>query len=204
MADRPARESVPFRLRPPTARPSSSPTRRRGRAADARRAGRARVAALVRAGQAAAQLHAPRDRLLRRGRADLGSPLGRRGDRHAPRGARLAADRERDPARVRAGVAVLLLVAPRATPTSAGCRRSSTSTTRCSRDNGVRVNYDRAARAGDRRVRLHQEPRHARGRRALVVHGGAIIHRYGLGSWQRGREVIWEQGARGAPGARST
>src|SRR2546430_14387033 len=27
----------------------------------------------------------------------------------------------------------------------------------------------------------------------LVVHGGAIVHRYGLGSWQRGREVIWEQ-----------
>ena len=27
----------------------------------------------------------------------------------------------------------------------------------------------------------------------LVVHGGALLHRYGLGSWQRGREVIWEQ-----------
>jgi N-dimethylarginine dimethylaminohydrolase len=27
----------------------------------------------------------------------------------------------------------------------------------------------------------------------LVVHGGAVLHRYGLGSWQRGREVIWEQ-----------
>ena len=27
----------------------------------------------------------------------------------------------------------------------------------------------------------------------LVVRGGAILHRYGLGSWQRGREVIWEQ-----------
>lgn len=26
---------------------------------------------------------------------------------------------------------------------------------------------------------------------ALVVKGGAIVHRYGLGSWQRGREVIW-------------
>jgi N-dimethylarginine dimethylaminohydrolase len=25
----------------------------------------------------------------------------------------------------------------------------------------------------------------------LVVHGGVIMHRYGLGSWQRGREVIW-------------
>lgn len=25
----------------------------------------------------------------------------------------------------------------------------------------------------------------------LVVRGGAILHRYGLGSWQRGREVIW-------------
>lgn len=25
----------------------------------------------------------------------------------------------------------------------------------------------------------------------LVVRGGAVIHRYGLGSWQRGREVIW-------------
>src|SRR3954464_9868950 len=27
----------------------------------------------------------------------------------------------------------------------------------------------------------------------LVVPGGAILHRYGLGSWQKGREVIWEQ-----------
>ena len=27
----------------------------------------------------------------------------------------------------------------------------------------------------------------------LVVHGGAIVHRYGLGSWQKGREVIWQQ-----------
>ena len=27
----------------------------------------------------------------------------------------------------------------------------------------------------------------------LVVRGGAIIHRMGLGSWQRGREVIWSQ-----------
>src|SRR5579864_4083786 len=27
----------------------------------------------------------------------------------------------------------------------------------------------------------------------LVVHGGAIIHRMGLGSWQRGREVIWSK-----------
>ncbi len=25
----------------------------------------------------------------------------------------------------------------------------------------------------------------------LVVRGGVILHRYGLGSWQRGREVIW-------------
>jgi N-dimethylarginine dimethylaminohydrolase len=27
----------------------------------------------------------------------------------------------------------------------------------------------------------------------LVAHGGAIIHRMGLGSWQRGREVIWSK-----------
>src|SRR5919198_6008068 len=27
----------------------------------------------------------------------------------------------------------------------------------------------------------------------LVVHGGAIMHRMGLGSWQRGREVIWSK-----------
>jgi N-dimethylarginine dimethylaminohydrolase len=27
----------------------------------------------------------------------------------------------------------------------------------------------------------------------LVVRGGAIVHRMGLGSWQRGREVIWSQ-----------
>ncbi len=27
----------------------------------------------------------------------------------------------------------------------------------------------------------------------LCVRGGVIMHRYGLGSWQRGREVIWEK-----------
>lgn len=27
----------------------------------------------------------------------------------------------------------------------------------------------------------------------LVVRGGVILHRYGLGSWQRGREVIWSK-----------
>ena len=27
----------------------------------------------------------------------------------------------------------------------------------------------------------------------LVVRGGAVMHRYGLGSWQRGREVIWSK-----------
>ncbi|MGI8421723.1 MAG: dimethylarginine dimethylaminohydrolase family protein [Gaiellaceae bacterium] len=27
----------------------------------------------------------------------------------------------------------------------------------------------------------------------LVVHGGAIVHRMALGSWQRGREVIWSK-----------
>src|SRR6266508_3403638 len=27
----------------------------------------------------------------------------------------------------------------------------------------------------------------------LVAHGGAIVHRMGLGSWQRGREVIWSK-----------
>src|SRR5581483_8911762 len=27
----------------------------------------------------------------------------------------------------------------------------------------------------------------------LVVRGGVIMHRYGLGSWQRGREVIWSK-----------
>jgi N-dimethylarginine dimethylaminohydrolase len=27
----------------------------------------------------------------------------------------------------------------------------------------------------------------------LVVKGGVILHRYGLGSWQRGREVIWSK-----------
>jgi N-dimethylarginine dimethylaminohydrolase len=31
----------------------------------------------------------------------------------------------------------------------------------------------------------------------LVVRGGAIIHRMGLGSWQRGREVIWSQALTG-------
>jgi N-dimethylarginine dimethylaminohydrolase len=27
----------------------------------------------------------------------------------------------------------------------------------------------------------------------LVVRGGVVLHRYGLGSWQRGREVIWSK-----------
>src|SRR5204863_10107391 len=63
----------------------------------------------VRAGQAAPELHAPRDGLLRRGRADLGPALGSRGHRDAPRGARLTTDRERSAAGVRRGVAVLLL-----------------------------------------------------------------------------------------------
>jgi hypothetical protein len=35
----------------------------------------------------------------------------------------------------------------------------------------------------------------------LVAHGGAIVHRYGLGSWQKGREVIWQAGAGRAAGA---
>ena len=119
---------------------------------------------MVRVRQAAPQLHAPRDRLLRRGRADLGPPLGRRGHRHAARGARVPADRERDPAGVRAGVAVLLLerrrqrrprpppgAVRRVLPGARGQRRAR--------------QLHRAAGAGDRRVRLHQEPRHTRRRR---------------------------------------
>ena len=120
---------------------------------------------MVREREAAAELHAPRDRLLRRGRADLGTALGRRGDRDAARGARLAADRERDPARVRAGVAVLLLERcgqRRPRPAAGAVRRLL----RGARGERRPRQLHRAAGAGDRRLRLDQEPRHARRRRA--------------------------------------
>ena len=184
------RESVPFTVRTADGDTIeltySSP--RRGR--DARRGGGARVATVVRARQAAAQLHAPRDRLLRRGRADLGTTLGRRGHRDAARGTRLAArPRTRsDPSTRRSGSTTTR--APPAMPTSAVCRRSSTSTTRCSPANGVRVNYIEAPVPAIGAYGYIKNLVTLAGG-GLVVHGGAILHRYGLGSWQRGREVIW-------------
>src|SRR5581483_10013924 len=132
----------------------------------------ARTAALVRAGQAAAELDAARDGLLRRGRGDLGPPLRRRGNRHAAGGPRLAPDGERDAPRVRAGVAVLLLVGGRERRPGQAAGAVRRVLRRAARERRARP-LDRGARAG------------------LVVRGGAIMHRYGLGSWQRGREVIW-------------
>ncbi len=159
------RESVPFTVRTAdgvTVELAYSSPRP---ADDARRARRARDAAVVRARQAAPQLHAPRDRLLRRGRADLGPPLGRGRDRDAARGARLAPDRERGAAGVRAGVAVLLLARrrQRRPRTAAGAVRRVLPGAR--RQRRARELH-RAAGARDRRLRLHQEPRHARRRRA--------------------------------------
>jgi len=57
-------------------------------------------------------------------------------------------------------------------------------------DNGVRVNYIEApVPAIGAYGYLKNLVTMAGG--GLVVHGGAIVHRMGLGSWQRGREVIW-------------
>src|SRR5579872_5448067 len=58
------------------------------------------------------------------------------------------------------------------------------------RDNGVRVNYvEPPVPAIGAYGYLKNLVTLAGG--GLVAHGGAIIHRMGLGSWQRGREVIW-------------
>jgi N-dimethylarginine dimethylaminohydrolase len=60
------------------------------------------------------------------------------------------------------------------------------------RDNGVRVNYIEApVPAIGAYGYLKNLVTLAGG--GLVVRGGAIIHRMGLGSWQRGREVIWSK-----------
>jgi N-dimethylarginine dimethylaminohydrolase len=60
------------------------------------------------------------------------------------------------------------------------------------RDNGVRVNYVEApVPAIGAYGYLKNLVTLAGG--GLVAHGGAIIHRMGLGSWQRGREVIWSK-----------
>ena len=126
------RESVPFTVRTADGDYHRADVLVAAGGREARRGGGARVATVVRARQAAAQLHAPRDRLLRRGRADLGATLGRGGHRDAARGACLAPDRERDPTGVRARSGSTTTRAPPAMPTSAGCRRSSTSTTTCS------------------------------------------------------------------------
>ena len=169
---------------------------------DARRARRARDAAVVRAGQAAAQLHAPRDRLLRRGRADLGQALGRGGNRDAARGARLAADRERDPSGVRAGVAVLLLERgrQRRPRQAAGAVRR---VLRGARRQRRARQLHRAAGARDRRLRLHQEPRDARRRRARRARrrDSAPLRPRLMAEGPRSH---LEEGPRGAPGARST
>jgi N-dimethylarginine dimethylaminohydrolase len=59
-------------------------------------------------------------------------------------------------------------------------------------DNGVRVNYIEApVPAIGAYGYLKNLVTLAGG--GLVVHGGAIVHRMGLGSWQRGREVIWSK-----------
>jgi N-dimethylarginine dimethylaminohydrolase len=60
------------------------------------------------------------------------------------------------------------------------------------RDNGVRVNYiEPPVPAIGAYGFLKNLVTLAGG--GLVVHGGAIVHRMGLGSWQRGREVIWSK-----------
>jgi N-dimethylarginine dimethylaminohydrolase len=60
------------------------------------------------------------------------------------------------------------------------------------RDHGVRVNYvEPPVPAIGAYGYLKNLVTLAGG--GLVVHGGAVIHRMGLGSWQRGREVIWSK-----------
>jgi N-dimethylarginine dimethylaminohydrolase len=60
------------------------------------------------------------------------------------------------------------------------------------RDNGVRVNYiEPPVPAIGAYGFLKNLVTLAGG--GLVAHGGAIVHRMGLGSWQRGREVIWSK-----------
>jgi N-dimethylarginine dimethylaminohydrolase len=60
------------------------------------------------------------------------------------------------------------------------------------RDNGVRVNYiEPPVPAIGAYGFLKNLVTLAGG--GLVVRGGAIVHRMGLGSWQRGREVIWSK-----------
>ena len=60
------------------------------------------------------------------------------------------------------------------------------------KQNGVRVNYIEApVPAIGQYGYLKNLVTLAGG--GLVVKGGAIIHRMGLGSWQRGREVIWSK-----------
>ena len=186
------RESVPF---------TRSHGRRRHRRADvlvaARSAethdedGGARVATVVRARQAAAQLHAPRDRLLRRGRADLGATLGRGRDRDAARGTRLAArPRTRSDRSTRkewqyyyssaagnADLGRLQAQFDEYYDVLAGQRRAR------------QLHRGAGARASARTATSRTSSRSPAA--GLVVRGGAILHRYGLGSWQRGREVIW-------------
>jgi hypothetical protein len=60
------------------------------------------------------------------------------------------------------------------------------------RENGVRVNYiEPPVPAIGAYGFLKNLVTLAGG--GLVAHGGAIVHRMGLGSWQRGREVIWSK-----------
>ena len=57
-------------------------------------------------------------------------------------------------------------------------------------DNGVRVNYLEAPVPAIGPYGYIKNLVTLAGS-GLVVRGGVIMHRYGLGSWQRGREVIW-------------
>ncbi len=78
----------------------------------------------------------------------------------------------------------------RETPTSAGCRRSSTSTTKCCATTACASTTSSPRCPRSAPTATSRTSSRLPGR--LVARGnGAIIHRMGLGSWQRGREVIW-------------
>ena len=188
---RSTRESVPFRVRTAdgeTVDLTYSSPRAGG---NARRARGPRVAALVRERQADAELDAARDGLLRRGRADLGRRWGAEGigTLREVLVSRPTVNETRDEyAREwqyyyssRAGNADL-----------GRLQAQFDEYYQVLADNGVRVNYIEApVPALGAYGYLKNLVTLAGG--GLVVHGGAIIHRMGLGSWQRGREVIWSK-----------
>ena len=186
------RESVPFRLRTAdgdtveltysSPRPAADSRRgcsRRGTAPGSSRASRC--------GTGCSTRPTSTTRWSRSG-ADAGVPRGSAGCVRSSSRVRL---RTRPVPSTRGNGSTTTRPAP-GTPISAGSRHSSTSTTRPSSGTAFasttsRLPSPRSAPYGY----LKNLVTLAGG--GLIVRGGAIIHRMGLGSWQRGREVIWSK-----------